>query len=298
MLPPDDTYSTETQQTAVLTSSELVQAIQRGELSRTQVREALGGLPTATREALALQYDGVLINVFATSQPPEAAPVTEKKLYRRACELAAPIPVLADPVQVAEELKRLKRAFTQNDAGTRRGKRCEYCRVDQQCMVLGCEATPVGTSTSDSKARFRCIPGLHLCNAHGLQVLVNRRTVATDNVYWLKDGRFVQNVFEAKSADCPTKAASRCITGEERRRRRLRRAVAVIERELASATKKTSEVGSAERAQAPAEAALRQMMLTSCREGAAAARAAEAAYEKHCSTYKRRRREEPPVSYF
>lgn len=98
----------------------------------------------------------------------------------------------------------------------RSGKKCSFCGVNAQCMVIGCTKTPlqqwcplvsVGNkqiSLGESTATFRCSPGLHCCNAHGLQLNTCRKTERTAGVFALKDGRVVRNIYRGRKRPLPT----------------------------------------------------------------------------------------------
>ena len=166
------------------------------------------------------RYAARVLAAFAESPPPSRIGIHEHRYVTRACQLAlvegernesSSSPSMLGPI-ASSHFKRLTLAFGSS-------KRCEYCRDNDACMVRGCHLTPVGTSTADSAARFRCVPGLHFCNAHGLQILANRQTVVTDNVFALSGGRFAQNVF-----DGIVPKATRGREPEAARRKRRRRA--------------------------------------------------------------------------
>jgi len=96
-------------------------------------------------------------------------------------------------------------------------RRCEYCKVNTQCMAEGCVQTPIRTgfpldwqSVTPHKKTFRCVPGLHLCNAHGQTLLTQFKPKATpaggqsptkrqrtcSHQLKLDDGRVVHNIWQ------------------------------------------------------------------------------------------------------
>ena len=123
-------------------------------------------------------------------------------------------------------LARLRRTFRTTDRPwrpTALGKtRCEYCVLDNRCMAVGCACRP--SQCLGKSVGFRCLPGVHACNKHGLRVNVDngRGTEVT-----LKDGRTLRSAFD----DVPGPRRKRrklvvpsAVATTRRRRQLLRRA--------------------------------------------------------------------------
>ena len=213
-----------------LTYTEALSKVHDGTLTRSKARAWLDAAAPAVTPSE--RYSARIVRAFAESQPAKRACIHPHRLAIRARELAASqgesaldncLEAWSLGPLASSHYDRLDRAFGTSCPPLKR-KRCEYCRVNDVCMVRCCALTPVGTSTVDSTARFRCLPGMHLCNAHGLQLLANRQTVATDNAVALKDGRFARNAFEG----LVTKQLKSREPDAARRKRRLSKDVALV----------------------------------------------------------------------
>ena len=218
----------------LLSYTDALSNVHAGTMRRSEARAWLVARPPPVTPSEL--YAARVLRAFAESQPPVRKDIHPHSLSIRARELAASQgETNTDPCLdfwalgpiASSHFERLDRAFGP-DCPARKRKRCEYCRVNDSCMVRGCPLTPVGSSTVDSTARFRCVPGMHLCNAHGLQLLTNRQTVVTDNVMALKGGRFARNVFEG----LVTKQIESGENDEARQKRRLLIDVALVREAL------------------------------------------------------------------
>ena len=156
-----------------------------------QLREA-----SASSEELADQlgtcFEFKQLERWAASQTPLAPSTTSDDLLHVA---TLRCPGSVERTQLLH--RRLLRAYRVVDepwCPTPAGRgRCEHCVCNNVCMAEGCTARPlacVGKSTG-----FRCLPGVHLCNKHGLRVNVNNQRPPRNDTVLLKDGRQVDHVF-------------------------------------------------------------------------------------------------------
>jgi len=179
-----------------LSPADAVAGVQSGRLQRAQIKDAL--------RSSALLHSGGDVNVnrlrlFATSPPARTLPSTlAKDLTRESLRLCETITVGEDSDQSKALITRRLERFCARKA-------CEYCKINMQCMVLGCTNTPITVgfpslwdSLTPSKTTFRCAPGIHLCNAHGLTLLHTKASSPKKKRRLphlrLDDGRVVQNV--------------------------------------------------------------------------------------------------------
>lgn len=139
---------------------------------------------------------GNQLRAFAFSKPPTLA---EKQNFNATVQQEADRLVVSGGVCKVRALKTLRSYCTR--------RTCEHCNVNMECMVAGCTATPIQTGfpgdwqrlTAHSKT-FRCVPGLHLCNAHGQILLTKFKPSSPDSKrkrkrhLSLDDGRCVQNI--------------------------------------------------------------------------------------------------------
>lgn len=165
---------------------------------------------------------------WGCSPPPWPTKLLDADLDAAAARLAAS----GARLPACTILARLRRTFRTRDREwkpTARGKgRCEYCVRDNRCGAVGCATRPsdcLGKSTG-----FRCLPGVHACNKHGLRVNVNNGRGATLH---MKDGRTLSCVFDG--VDGPRrkrrrKAQSCELTESQalRQQAKLRRAVMTV----------------------------------------------------------------------
>ena len=193
---------------------EVLAEVHAGTSSRAAIREGLEAVGSLPDDPWAER----VLRSYAVSEPPPAWRQRHWALVDRARELAV------DEGEANASMHTLGPTATDHFARLRRafdGKRCEYCAANAPCMVRGCTDTPLASCTASSSARFRCVGGLHCCNAHGLQLLTNRCSVTTNNVYELKDGRFARNLFVGVSRKRHARHEATSTTRRAVRRRRL-----------------------------------------------------------------------------
>lgn len=88
-------------------------------------------------------------------------------------------------------------------------KCCKWCASNTPCMVKGCTATPAEHTFQSSIFRCSRSHGIHLCNSHGLNLLINRKGVKEANIYPLKDGRTLGNIRNPDAQGTTTRKRSR-----------------------------------------------------------------------------------------
>ena len=174
---------------AVFTAEEVVQAIEAGEVSREEVREAMSasvGLP----DTLAVR----MVREWMQSSPPSPSTLTEVDVRRRATEIGG---------EVMKHTKRLRRAFIED----KKRVQCVWCRENNECMVVGCRVRPLDTSTERLSCGFRCILGRHFCGHHGLKYNTCRRNCPTDGLVMIgsdsdvSNARCVANIYQGIESD-------------------------------------------------------------------------------------------------